>query len=402
MIRFVILRMLAALGLVMPCVPLSAQTVLSGNYSVDGRLCAGPECWNNEDFTDTTVKIKHSEVRLVFEDTSTGGFPSVDWKLEANGITGAGNNYFAILNKDAAKPILTLHADAPSNALYLAGNGRLGLGTSIPQASLHIVDGSDPGIAFETTGASQTWQLHGNGGGFFVRDAGSGALPFEIRTGAPDLGFYMNAAGRIGLGTDAPSASLHIRRADGTASLRVENTAPAPGAVREMFNMTNNGGSYFTLANSSTGRAWYYVHENNAQGRFMINHSDGGIQLALTRQGDLTVMGKFISGNTQLNVPDYVFAEDYALRPLAEVQAFIDAHSHLPDVPSAAQIAREGLDMTEMQLTLLRKVEELTLYTLQQEAVIAEQRAALADQQAETETRMQALLARIEQLEGKR
>ena len=59
------------------------------------------------------------------------------------------------------------------------------------------------------------------------------------------------------------------------------------------------------------------------------------------------------------------------MRPLSEVASFIDAHSHLPDVPSAAQIADTGLDMTAMQMALLKKVEELTLYTLEQEARLA-------------------------------
>ena len=74
-----------------------------------------------------------------------------------------------------------------------------------------------------------------------------------------------------------------------------------------------------------------------------------------------------------MNVPDYVFADDYALRPLADVQAFIDANSHLPDVPSEADIKANGVDMTQMQMVLLKKVEELTLYTLEQDRIIAAQ-----------------------------
>jgi hypothetical protein len=63
------------------------------------------------------------------------------------------------------------------------------------------------------------------------------------------------------------------------------------------------------------------------------------------------------------------------------VQAFIDANSHLPDVPSEAEIKANGVDMTAMQMTLLKKVEELTLYTLEQDATIAAQNARM-DQMA--------------------
>lgn len=62
---------------------------------------------------------------------------------------------------------------------------------------------------------------------------------------------------------------------------------------------------------------------------------------------------------------DYVFDEDYRLKPLDEVAGFIAQHKHLPDVPSAAQVAKEGLDLGSNQAILLQKIEELTLYVLQ-------------------------------------
>jgi hypothetical protein len=65
--------------------------------------------------------------------------------------------------------------------------------------------------------------------------------------------------------------------------------------------------------------------------------------------------------------PDYVFQPDYCLRPLQELQDFIRINKHLPDVPSAATVAENGQDLGEMNKILLRKIEELTLYILQQE-----------------------------------
>ena len=63
--------------------------------------------------------------------------------------------------------------------------------------------------------------------------------------------------------------------------------------------------------------------------------------------------------------PDYVFAPTYRLRPLGEVARFIQANGHLPDVPSAADVQAEGLDLGRMDALLLKKVEELTLYLLE-------------------------------------
>jgi hypothetical protein len=67
---------------------------------------------------------------------------------------------------------------------------------------------------------------------------------------------------------------------------------------------------------------------------------------------------------------DFVFFPDYKLRPLPSVEAFIKKNGHLPDVPNAAKIAAEGIDITETQRILLQKIEELTLYVINQDKKI--------------------------------
>lgn len=76
---------------------------------------------------------------------------------------------------------------------------------------------------------------------------------------------------------------------------------------------------------------------------------------------------------------DYVFEDSYRLRPLSEVKKYVDDNGHLPDVPSAAQVATEGYSQHDMNETLLRKVEELTLYILQQQKEIDELRSRLGE-----------------------
>ncbi|WP_136442096.1 hypothetical protein [Pacificoceanicola onchidii] len=346
------------------------------------------------------MKVKHSVTRLLFEDTSGGSFPSVDWLFEVNGQTSSEGNFFAIRNADDDKPLLHLNAAAPADAIHLNAQGDLGLGTSLPTTDLHLVDNMDPGIAFETVSSGQRWELHGNGAGFYLFDPGTGSLPLEIRTGAPDHGLFMDSVGNTGFGTGAPSAAIHVLRGDGSAGLRVENTSGSPSAVREMFNMTNNGGSYFTLDNSQAGTSWYFVHENNAPNRFIISDSvPDGPEMSLTASGHLSVQGGFQVAGTQLNVPDYVFESDYPLRSLDEVSAFIAENGHLPEIPSAADVNANGLDMTQMQLLLLKKIEELTLYTLEQEAVIRRQEARLRAQDHELSAIVAALNGRFADLE---
>jgi hypothetical protein len=69
----------------------------------------------------------------------------------------------------------------------------------------------------------------------------------------------------------------------------------------------------------------------------------------------------------RLSVPDFVFEPGYRLPPPDELRAYIDEHRHLPDVPSAAQIAADGVDLPRLCMALLQKIEELTLYQLGQD-----------------------------------
>jgi hypothetical protein len=63
---------------------------------------------------------------------------------------------------------------------------------------------------------------------------------------------------------------------------------------------------------------------------------------------------------------DFVFDKNYPLRPLSEVESFIKTNKHLPEIPSTDEVAKNGIDLAETQALLLQKVEELTLYVIQQ------------------------------------
>ncbi|WP_196889168.1 hypothetical protein [Aureivirga sp. CE67] len=69
---------------------------------------------------------------------------------------------------------------------------------------------------------------------------------------------------------------------------------------------------------------------------------------------------------------DYVFADDYQLRSLGEVEEYIEENNHLPEVPSTEEVMENGVELKEMTVLLLKKVEELTLYTIEQEKKIKE------------------------------
>lgn len=110
----------------------------------------------------------------------------------------------------------------------------------------------------------------------------------------------------------------------------------------------------------------------------------------------------------QANWPDYVFKKDYELMPLNKVQAFINKNGHLPNVPSAEAIEKEGLNLGDAAHVSMQKIEELTLYVLQinekveQQEIVLEEQQKLIQQQEETLRLQQQLILELKQLTNKK
>lgn len=88
--------------------------------------------------------------------------------------------------------------------------------------------------------------------------------------------------------------------------------------------------------------------------------------------------GSIVLKDWTLSVPDYVFEDNYKLRELDELRSYLDRQKHLPEIPSAQKIYEEGINLGEFCMSLLKKIEELSLYVLQQHESIQEQNERLA------------------------
>jgi hypothetical protein len=103
------------------------------------------------------------------------------------------------------------------------------------------------------------------------------------------------------------------------------------------------------------------------------NHyvQNGNLGIGTTAPDEkLTVKGKIHTQEVKVDmagplVPDYVFANDYKLKSLQEVEDFIKENKHLPEIPSAQEIEKNGLMLAEMNMNLLKKIEEMTLYMIE-------------------------------------
>ena len=88
------------------------------------------------------------------------------------------------------------------------------------------------------------------------------------------------------------------------------------------------------------------------------------------RMQDIDADGLLRAREVRVNLeawPDYVFGDTYELKPLAEVESFINENKHLPGIPAAGTVEKEGVNIGAMQALLLQKIEELTLHCIRLE-----------------------------------
>lgn len=118
---------------------------------------------------------------------------------------------------------------------------------------------------------------------------------------------------------------------------------------------------------------------NTADKAFTVHREDTDLDVFRV-YGDGKVYATEVNVMLSADFPDYVFEPNYQLMPLQEVKSYIQENGHLPNVPSALDVQRDGMDVGEMNRVLVEKVEELTLYLLKQQEEIDELKAKIEAQ----------------------
>ncbi len=202
---------------------------------------------------------------------------------------------------------------------------------------------------------------------------------------SPATRMIIDANGNVGIGMN-PSAKLHV---DGTIQAKSYITVDAPGgSYRVAMNGMTDG--YITGRNNG-GDSKFSIRSN---GNSFFNGGNVGIgtenpDAKLTVKG--TVHAEEVKVDLSVPGPDYVFENDYPLPSLDEVAIYIGEHKHLPEVPSAKEMEANGVELGEMNMVLLRKVEELTLYVIELKRENDQQREQTMRQQQEIEKLKKAL-----------
>ncbi|WP_418498948.1 hypothetical protein [Flagellimonas sp.] len=275
-------------------------------------------------------------------------------------------------------------------------NGNTGIGTTNPNQKLEVnAIGSTHALfkgSFSGIQGIQVERMSGDNIRLVTNYAGFGGglestskLRFAVDgndVNSPSM--IINELGRVGIGTTSPEALLDVE-----GSLSILN-----GAERLLWSSKHVGASdhrSYLAPRMNDDSAWDWNQEFGYHffHRAWYFNGDVGIGTA-TPDAKLAVKGNIHAEEVKVDLsvpgPDYVFKEGYDLKSLEEVQNHIKEHGHLPNIPSAKEMEANGIQLGEMNMKLLEKIEELTLYTLSQEKKLIKVNEKMEQQNKEIET----------------
>ncbi|MFO7790831.1 MAG: hypothetical protein R6V32_09685 [Bacteroidales bacterium] len=171
--------------------------------------------------------------------------------------------------------------------------------------------------------------------------------------------------GNVGVGTNSPENRLHVER--GVSATGVHDYDKYAAFIN------NGGGSGAGLrikAGSNSDDGYPLLVQNNYDEDILVVSSRGKVGIGTAEpvyKLDVCGTAHFNKVIVESGWCDYVFEEEYDLMPLETLDAFVKANKHLPGIPTEAEVLENGVDLGEMNKKLLEKVEELSLYIIEQE-----------------------------------
>ena len=291
------------------------------------------------------------------------------------------------------------------NALKIAPNGYVGIGTTNPKAELQLVNTiKNRKIVLWQDNNDNDHSFYGFGiNHHTLRYQSSFHHVFYSRASANSSKevFRINNDGKIVIGQsellsvgNGNSATLQISGGVTTAKVNTEflDSKTVNTDVVDSKTITTE------LVDSDTVST--ELIDSKTVNTQIVEIGNSKLSSTTENQNTLLqVTGGVKTDKVILNIgsfPDYVFAEKYPLMPIEEVANFIAKHKHLPNVPSEKEMIETGLDIQTITNKMVEKVEELTLYTIQQQELITKLQAVNQKQQAAIDK----LTKRLDQLEN--
>ncbi|WCT13632.1 tail fiber protein [Mucilaginibacter jinjuensis] len=258
---------------------------------------------------------------------------------------------------------------------------RVGIGTNTPWTTFSVFQANNNNT-YISAGNNTISTFMGAGGALWGIVGTASNHDFALYTGNTEKMRIANN-GNVGIGTSNPLTTLYLQNANTSysATLTLKNTANnfAARAGLTLENDAGNQTQFYKQASGSFDANDAILY--SAQGDTRI-YTGGGERFRITSSGKvgigttvpdqkLTVNGTIhateVLVDQTVQTPDYVFDKDYDLATLKDVKTYIDQNHHLPEIPSAAEITKEGINLGEMNAKLLKKIEELTLYLIEKD-----------------------------------
>jgi hypothetical protein len=248
--------------------------------------------------------------------------------------------------------------------IYVKNPGDVGIGISTPSTKLHVNGDITAGSAnggyhlIVNDVATARWALGTGDYAFHI------ASDYPVTTTWVDK-FVISREGNVGIGTTTPSVYYKLDVVGAAKASLIEINSGTEDGGRLIFR--SEGHPEWRVRNANG--LGFFPGEGNPTSLWLDNSGTVGIGVQYTEGHKMKVAGSvratsFVAnGNTWA---DYVFDPGYHLPSLPEVKNYITQHHHLPDVPSTEEVKKDGVNISDNQVLLLKKVEELTLYAIDQ------------------------------------
>ena len=325
------------------------QISTSGNYAVHQQLVylvSGH--WNTAEVTvisEFNYNHKYVDLQWGYIGDGTDRYLAVKSTAITGGINVNGISIYDVSDAGTAIELeeytgAVTEIEEQSNLFVNEKDRKVGIGTSDPREKLDIKGN----LKWGTSGTT-TW-----GVGLLTMESGwnSNNYPTLSSHGGSNGGLIMLHNPHLPYRTDNKASGYA-----GKAGIRMASDE----SVSSWWDM-GLGGDFF------------YVYRKNS-GEFMRINSNGsvGIGTATTGTHKLAVEGSIGAREVKVEAggwSDFVFEDDYELRTLKQVEKHINEEGHLPEIPNANEVAENGINLGEMDAKLLQKIEELTLYLIEQ------------------------------------
>jgi len=375
---------------------------LTANSTISNTAPFYPHAFNLQTYTGT---VGHNySMNLTIDKTGNARFGD-NWPTSSERLTIDGDFYLYTLSTATSyakqRNIFTHSTDGGLNLVtnndfqYGADGPVLSLfansSTTSPVGALQLTSsgsatGNPAGFIYRNatggTAENNIFLIGKNGQGIFGTNVAlSNITGTDVFTVQNNLGFYSPG--------DASNNNINGNTTNHALVISAK-TGATNGPSIEMYgnNYTSSGkpGRMQLLGYGSTGIGIEFLNYNPSTSSFATNMGItntgqvfiGPESMALPTGYNLYVANGILTEKLRVATQtggywsDFVFAKDYKLKTLKQVESYVKENKHLPDVPSAKEVEKDGIDVATMDAKLLQKIEELTLYVIQQQKEIEE------------------------------